>query len=428
MEQKNNLEKTWDVVVVGGGPAGMIAAGRAAECGCSVLLLEKNCSLGNKLLLTGGGRCNFTNHKPDIRSMLAKYKGSDQFLFSAFSQFGVEDTINFFESLGMETKEEEEGRVFPVSDRAQTVLEVLVEYMKAGRVQIKTGLGVVNLDLAEDGLFKIELNDGVKLLSKSCILATGGMAYPQTGSTGDGLMWLKKIGHTILDNQSSLVPVKLKDGWAKKISGVTLKDVELSICLNKKKQVKYKGDLLFTHFGISGPMVLNMSREVGELLKTGEVVINLDLLPEFDQSQVKQKLQDLFLKNCNKKIKNVLGEIIVSTLVEPILKLAGVDGETFNHSLKSEDRTKIILLIKAVPLHVGGLLSPEKAIYSVGGVDLREIDFKTMQSRLIPNLYIVGDLLNVDRPSGGYSLQLCWTTGYVAGSNVVPILGEISNF
>lgn len=428
MEQKNNLGKTWDVVVVGGGPAGMMAAGRAAERGCSVLLLEKNCSLGNKLLLTGGGRCNFTNHKPDIRSMLVKYKGSDQFLFSAFSQFGVEDTINFFESRGIETKEEEGGRVFPVSDRAQTVLETLIEYMKAGQVQIKTGLGVMSLDLREDGLFKIELGNAMKVISKSCILATGGMTYPQTGSTGDGLRWLKKIGHTILDNQSSLVPIALKDSWVKKNSGLTLKDIELSIYLNKKKRVKFEGDLLLTHFGISGPMVLNMSRQVGELLKTGEVVINLDLLPELDQSQVKQKLLDLLLKNNNKKLKNVLGEIIVSALVEPILKMAGVDGETFSHSLKNEDRTKIILLIKSIPLRVRGLLSTERGIYSVGGVDLREIDFKTMQSRLISNLYIVGDLLNIDRPSGGYSLQLCWTTGYVAGNSVVPIFGEIFNF
>lgn len=404
--------------MIGGGPAGMMAAGRAAELGRSVLLLEKNPAPGKKLLITGGGRCNVTNNKPEIRAMVSKYKGNDQFLFSAFSQFGVKEALEFFNKRGMETKEENEGRVFPVSDKAQSVWDVLTKYMKEGGVEVKTHAPVAGLALGVDKNIVIHLRDKSNIKAKSCVVATGGTSRPETGSTGEGFSWLRKLGHKIIDNNAALVPVALKDAWAKKLGGVSLKDIKLTTFQSGQKQDSQKGKLLFTHFGISGPTVLNMSREIGELIKYGEVVIELDLFPTMDAGALKRKLQGLLVADSNKKLKNVFGKLIPAALVSAILDLANVDGETANHSVSSEDRTKLSVFLKAIPLNVKGLLGADKAVVSSGGVALEEVNFKTMQSRLIPNLYLIGDVLNVDRPSGGYSLQLCWTTGFVAGSSI----------
>ena len=217
------------------------------------------------------------------------------------------------------------------------------------------------------------------------------------------------------------MPIALKDEWAKKLSGLALKEIRLSVFLNGQKQKsfgKQEGKILFTHFGASGPTILNISKDIGELLAAGEVVIGLDLFPKLDHGALKQKLQALLVAESNKQIKNTLGEIIPSALASGLLELAGINGETANHSVKSEERTRLVVLMKDIPLHIEGLLGADKAIVSSGGVSLEEVNFKTMQSRLIPNIYIVGDALNVNRPSGGYSLQLCWTTGFVAGNAI----------
>lgn len=406
------------MVVIGGGASGMMAAGRAAELGRSVLLLEKNLTLGKKLLITGGGRCNVTNNKPELRAMLKKYKGNDQFLFSAFSQFGVEEALDFFNRRGMPTKEEAEGRMFPVTNKAQSVFDVLVRYMKQGSVRIQTDAAVVGLavDVATQHI-RIRLKDKTELTAKSCIVATGGTSRPETGATGEGFAWLKKLGHTIIPNDFALVPIALTDAWAKTLGGVTLKDIKLTTYQNGQKQEAYKGKLLFTHFGISGPTVLNMSKAVGELLQYGEVTIVLDLFPKLDHKELKDQLQTLFISESNKKVKNTLSKLIPASLVSAMLNLARVNGETANHSVRRQDRIALVSLMKDIPLHVKGLLGADKAVVSSGGVALKEVDFKTMQSRIVPNLFLVGDVLNIDRPSGGYSLQLCWTTGFVAGSN-----------
>ncbi len=407
-----------DVLVIGGGPAGMMAAGRAAERGKKALLLEKNPGLGKKLLITGGGRCNVTNNKTNNRTMLSKYKGNDQFLFSAFSQFNVENTLQFFHSRGMETKEENEGRIFPVSNSAQSVWDVLVEYIKEGKVEVQTNADVTSITVTEEKNFLVILKDKQEILAHSVVVATGGLSHPETGSTGDGFKWLQKLGHTIIQNDFALVPLTLKDAWSKKLGGVTLKDIKLTVYQNEQKQSVHKGKLLFTHLGISGPTVLNMSRDIGELLKYGEVTILIDLLPQLDHASLKAELQKYLIGESNKLIKNTLPKIISSSLVLPLLEIAQIKGDTPNHSVSTEQRKQLVQLLKSVPLHVKGLLGADKAVISSGGVDLREVDFRTMQSRLVPNLYLVGDMLNIDRPSGGYSLQLCWTTGYVAGSHV----------
>ena len=411
--------KVWDVVVIGGGPAGMMAAGRAASRGKAVLLLEKNSTLGVKLLITGGGRCNVTNNKTEVRTMVSKYKGNDQFLYSAFSQFSVKDALEFFNSRGMKTKEENEGRIFPLSNKAQSVWDVLANYMKEGGVQVRANVAVTDISVEKaTGQVHLRLSGGSIVLAKACVVATGGSSRPETGSTGEGFKWLKKLGHTIIENDFALVPLALKDAWVKKLGGVTLPDIKLVTFQNGQRQEAAKGKLLFTHFGISGPTVLNMSKEVGELLKYGEVVIMLDLFPKLDHGALKQQLQTLLTTESNKKLKNVLSQLIPAALVTSLLEIAGVSGDTANHSVRSEDRVKLVALMKAVPLNVKGLLGSDKAIVSSGGVALPEVNFKTMQSRLVPSIYIVGDVLNVDRPSGGYSLQLCWTTGFVAGNSV----------
>jgi len=418
---KSSVEREiWDVVVIGGGPAGMMAAGRAGERGLGVLLLEKNPTLGKKLLITGGGRCNVTNNKPEVRTMLAKYKKSDKFLFSAFAQFGVAETLDFFHTRGMATKEEAEGRIFPLSNKAKSVWDVLVAYMKKGGVKIQTRAEVkkVFFDKATERMV-ITLADGSTIYAKHCVVASGGTSRPETGSTGEGFGWLRDLGHTIIKNDMALVPIRLKDAWAKKLAGVVLSDIKLTTYQNGARQKAYKGKLLFTHVGISGPTVLNMSRDVGELLSNEEeVVIMLDLFPTLDGGALRKKLQEVLVTQSNKKIKNTLASFIAPALALPMLAQAGIDGETPNHSVRTAERAALVSLLKSVPLHVAGLLGKDKAIVSSGGVTLSQINFKTMQSRIVPQLFVVGDMLNIDRPSGGYSLQLCWTTGYVAGSKV----------
>lgn len=409
------MKNTYDVIVIGGGPAGMMSAGAAASRGKRVLLLEKNPSLGKKLLITGGGRCNLTNNKTEVRTMLSKYKGNDQFLFSAFAKFSVKDALAFFNSRGLATKEENEGRIFPVSDSAKSVFDVLVKYMKEGNVEVKTGIEVTGILQSEEKM--TVATRGGYFIAGAVVLATGGISRPETGSTGEGFKWLKKLGHTIIENDFALVPVALSDAWVKKLGGVSLKNIKLTIFENGKKHVDGKGSVMFTHFGITGPLALNMSKEIGELLKYGKVTAEIDLFPAEDLGALRKRLQELLAGEPNKKLKNVLSSIVPSALTDALLNIANIDGDTKNNLVSAENRKKLVKLMKAIPLNVSHLLGADKAVISSGGVDLSEVNFKTMQSRIILNLYLVGDVLNIDRPSGGYSLQLCWTTGFVAGNN-----------
>jgi predicted Rossmann fold flavoprotein len=424
----------WDVVVIGGGPAGMMAAGTAAssllpdDSKPRVLLLEKNASLGKKLIITGGGRCNVTNAEFDTRTFLSKFSGKDrkddQFLFSAFAKWNVQDTLDFFNKRGMETKIEALKRVFPVSDSAQSVWDVLMQFMKEGTVTVRCSQKIANFIVKDNAINAVKLVTGEEIYGHSFILATGGKSRPETGSTGDGFTWLKKFGHSISESNAALVPITLKDTWTKELSGVTLSDIQLTVyqdqlvmgTLKKTKQARAKGKLLFTHKGLTGPTILNMSKDVGELLKYGPVSIELDLLPAMPRDALDTQLQELLRTSSNKKVKNVLSELILTALVEPILTLADIPEDTFAHSLTREKRLLLTQLMKGIPLNVKGLQGVEKAIITSGGVALTEVDFRTMRSRLISNLYIIGDLLNLDRPSGGYSLQICWTTGSVAGA------------
>ncbi len=398
----------------------MIAAGRVAELGAKVILIEKNESLGKKLLITGGGRCNLTNAEFDTRKFLAKFKNNGKFLFSAFSQFGVKETLEFFHKLEVETKVENELRVFPVSNNTQTVFDALLKYIKKHKVEIILNSPVVDILLSKEDKRKIsgiKLKNGKEILARKVIIATGGTSRPETGSTGDGFAWLKKIGHTIIEPTPSLVPIEAKDEWVKKLAGLSLADVKITTFQNGVKQETSKGKIIFTHFGLSGPAILNMSKNIGEILKYGEAVISLDLFPSENHGALNLKLQELFKEQQNKKFKNSVSMLIPSTLVSAIVEFSKINPDTKCNSITREERLALVDTLKNIPIRVDKLLGAEKAVVSSGGVSLDEVDFKTMASRLFPNLYLVGDILNIDRPSGGYSLQLCWTTGFVAGNS-----------
>jgi predicted Rossmann fold flavoprotein len=410
-------ETTWDVVVIGGGASGMMTAGRAGSLGKKILLLEKNDELGKKLLITGGGRCNVTNAEQDLRVLLSKFKDSDKFLFSTFSQFSNKDTLDFFNSRGMETKVEANNRVFPITNKAESVWNVLLEYLKTNNVTVQSNCTVVGIETDGDKITLVKLKDKTVIRAKSFVLSTGGKSHPETGSTGDGFKWLAEIGHKVTEPTASLVPISTEDDWVKTLQGVSIENTKITVLQNDVKQEVKKGKILFTHFGLSGPTILNLSSEVGELLKYGEVFLSLDILPDLDYGQLNLKLQDIFKEKSNKKFKNTLDSLLPFAMVPIIVGLSGIDGDKPSHSITREERLHLVQVLKDLRVKVTGLLGEDKAIVTSGGVSLEEVDFKTMASKLFSNLYLTGDILNIDRPSGGYSLQLCWTTGFVAGSN-----------
>lgn len=406
----------YDVIVIGGGPAGMMAAGRAAECGARVLLLEKNSDTGKKLLITGGGRSNVTNAEFDRHVLLRKFGTAEKYLHSPFSVFGVSETIAFFDRLGMPIMIEAEKRAFPASGKAISVHETLKQYLAQHQVVIRTNAEVDSFKTADQTIESVLLSSGEELSAQSFILATGGKSRPETGSTGDGFRWLRKLGHTVREPRPSLVPIKTKEAWVRSLSGLSFSDVKVTVFQTNEKRSSRRGKLLFTHTGLSGPLILNMSRSISELLPYGNVTATVDFHPSRNEGELDRNVQSVFEKHKNKQLQNTLPEIMPPLLAPIVIKLSNIAPEKPVHSVSREERRVMVKLLKGLPLTVTGLLGANKAIVTSGGVSLDEVDFKHMSSRLYPNLYIVGDMLDIDRPSGGYSLQLCWTTGYVAGT------------
>jgi len=417
--QKTSNINVWDVCVIGGGPAGLMSAGIAGKNGGKVILLEKNEIMGKKLLLTGGGRCNITNAEPDKRKFVSVFGKRGSVLFSPLSVFGVDDTIRFFEGLGLKTKVEPGFRVFPQSDKSLDVLGVLVSFAKNNGVQFKLDAEVSLIKKNENKIESVILKSGEEVKAKNFILATGGLSRPDTGSTGDGFKWLKKLGHNIVDPNPSLVPIKIKEEWISELAGITLENIGISVYQNNEKLISKKGRLLFTHEGISGPTVLNMSKDVGELLKNGPVKISLDFFSGSGLDVMNQRLLKAFENNQNKKIKNIILEDVPAKIFQKVLEDLEIDGDWYSNEITKEERYSIIEKMKKFEFEVDSLAGYDKAIVSSGGVDLDEVDFKTMSSKLYSNLFLIGDILNFDRNSGGYSLQLCWTTGYIAGKSAM---------
>lgn len=414
----HKLSKKFDVAVIGGGPAGMMAAGRAAEQGAKVVLLEKNSALGKKLLLTGNGRCNITQIDQDARGFVEKLGRNGKFFFSAFSAFGPKEVIEFFEEKNLPTKVEKNGRVFPVSDDAIDVLSTLTRYLKDGGVKIITGTQVSGFEFVDNKISGIKAGKEI-IVADKFILCTGGKAYPATGSTGDGYAWAKELGHAIITPMPALAPVKIKEDWIGDLQGLSLEAASISLWQNEKKQASFQGEMLFTHFGLSGPLIINASKEINALLQNGSVTIELELFPEFTIPELDKKLVLAFEENNRKNIKNYFREILSRKMLDLILKLAEIDPDKKLNFLTKKERQKIVALLKSLKFTVLEVMGFDQAMVTSGGVALKEIDPKTMQSKVIENLYFAGEILDLDGPTGGYNLQICWSTGYVAGSNAI---------
>ncbi len=412
-----NQNEQFDVIVIGGGASGMMAAGIAAKNGANVLLLEKNKNLGEKLKITGGGRCNVTNAEEDIHTFLKFYGEGDKFLYSAFSQFGNKDTFKFFESQNLELKIEALKRTFPVTNRAVDVFNALEKILKEKKVVIKIGIQVLNIEKENDLISSVGTKEG-SYFAKKYILATGGQSHPETGSTGDGFKWLKNLGHKVIAPTPSIVPLAVKEKWIKALSGKTLSSMRITFFVDGVKKFKKDGDILCTHFGISGPLILNSAKKVSDLLHEGTVTAVIDLYPKLDHGALEKHILKIFDVNKNKMLKNVFDEIVPKGTISILTSfLPEIKEDTKVHSITKEERKKIMHLLKALPLTITGLMGFDRAVVADGGVSLEEIDTKTMSSKLFSNLFVTGDLLHINRPSGGFSLQLCWTTGFVAGTN-----------
>lgn len=411
-------QPVYDVIVMGGGASGMIAAGRAAARGKKALLLEKNRKLGEKLKISGGGRCNITNAELDTATLLKKYGTADSFLHSPFSKFGVADTFSFFESRGLPLKVEANKRAFPETERAEDVRALLEAYMKEGKVEIRLGKAVTAIQTVKGKIASVTAG-GETLSAHAYVLATGGVSHPETGSTGDGFGWLRKLGHTVTDPTPTIVPLKTKEAWSRKLSGITLKDVKITFFADGNRKFSKAGNVLLTHFGISGPLILNSAGQVADLLHEELVTASIDTYPGMDLGILDKHLSSIFDENKNKLLRNVFKDIAPTGTSDILLSLVpAINPETKVHSVTKAERRMLAELLKGLPLTILGLMGLDRAVIADGGVDLVEVDTRSMRSRRCENLFITGDLLHITRPSGGYSLQLCWTTGYVAGDSV----------
>lgn len=410
--------QTYDIIVIGGGPSGMMAAGRAGELGVRVLLLEKNDRLGKKLSITGGRRCNITNAEPDNRLFLDNFPESKQFLFSPFSQFNVDCTFEFFESRGLELVVEDRKRAFPKSQKAEDVCRTLETYVnESGNVTVQLNTAVKSFIRVDGELKGVRTSSGT-FDADQIIVATGGLAAPETGSTGDGLSMLEDIGHTVEDPDPDLAPLRTSSKWVHQLSGTTVDDMTIRFIQNGKTAHKARGRLLFTHFGISGPLIINSAHKVKTLLKKGSLTASVDLFPDHDLGSLDTFFVQLFDQEKKRSLNNVLRELLQKKLSESILNRQDLRfGDLPVHTISKDQRKLLVRTLKDLNFPIEGTMGFEWSIVADGGVVPQEVDFKNMKSRLFPNLYLIGDTLNINRPSGGFSLQLCWTTGWIAGSH-----------
>lgn len=408
----------YDVVVVGGGPAGMMAAGRAAERGLQVLLLEKNPSLGKKLLITGKGRCNLTSAQDGGRDFVAVYGKNGAFLFSAFHQFSPADTIRFFEERGLDLKEERGMRIFPQSDKSSDVLKLLERYLSDNGVELRFNAAVKKINFSKGKIDSLLLKDGDTVMGKHYILACGGLSYPATGSTGDAIPWLRELGHKIVPVKAALVPIITSEKWVRDLAGLSLKNVNIKIWQNKKKIDERFGEALFTHEGMSGPIILDMAKNIGQALEKGEVSLTIDFKPALSFQELDDRLLREIADRGPQSLPKLFAALLPSSLAEKFMELLGWDDRRKIMTLNKDERKELLHLLKEFPLTVKKLAPIDEAIITSGGVVLSEVDPRSMKSKLYKNLSFVGEMLDLDGPTGGYNLQVAWTTGYVAGEGV----------
>ncbi len=407
---------TYDVAIIGGGPAGLMAAGRAAETGARVIIIEKNKQLGVKLLLTGGGRCNITNLIEQPKSLATAYHESGKFLLSAFSRFGPVETLDFFERRGVKTKVEANARVFPKSNSAKDILQALVNYSAEFGVEIKTGAVVKEMICNSDRIVAVKLLNNEEISADNIILCVGGKSYPATGSTGEGYKWLKQLGHSLTEIKPALTPLIVKEKFLAELQGLSLTDCKIGLYSASRKISSRRGEIIFTSNGLSGPLALDLSHEIGRL-PLGNVIIKIDFKPDESVSQLEEKMLAIFRADNNKEIKNSLLKILPPKLIPIILRLSATPAGKKVNSVTKEERKKNIELIKIFTLEIKGLAGYDSAMITSGGVNLKEVDQRTMRSKLVNNLFLAGEILGIDGPTGGYNLQVCWSSGYVAGEN-----------
>ncbi|WP_216831540.1 BaiN/RdsA family NAD(P)/FAD-dependent oxidoreductase [Alkalihalobacterium elongatum] len=412
----------YDVIVIGGGPSGLMASIAAANQGANVLLIDKGDQLGRKLGISGGGRCNVTNRMA-LDELIAHIPGNGRFMHSPFSVFNNEDIIQFFEGLGIRLKEEDRGRMFPVSDKASTVVRTLIDRVKTLGVKIKTHSPVRNVRYDDEKVLGVTLENGETIDALNVIIATGGKSVPHTGSTGDGYPWARKAGHTITDLYPTEVPITSDEPFIKKkvLQGLSLRNVELSVINAKGKIIKtHEGDMIFTHFGISGPIVLRCSQYVVKELKkqkdkSNSVVMSIDLIPTKSAEEVFQELRKLLKEEPKKAVKNVLKGYLPDRILTFILEKLEIDLGTSCANIGNEPLRQLAQLIKEFKFEVNGTLPIEKAFVTGGGVSVKEIHPKTMESKKKQGLYFCGEVLDIHGYTGGYNITAAFSTGYTAG-------------
>jgi len=408
------------IAVIGGGAAGMMAAIVAARNGHKVQLYEKNEKLGKKLYITGKGRCNITN-AADMDCLFANVMSNRKFLYSAFYGFDNMQTIQFFEELGVKTKVERGERVFPVSDKSSDVINGMLRELKRLGVRIFYNTEVVDVEVEDNrviGIHVLSDNKTAYVPAGAVIVATGGLSYPSTGSTGDGYRFAKKMGHTVTKLSQSLVPFQTKEEYVTQMQGLSLRNVSLKLFAGKKKIFEDFGEMLFTHFGVSGPLILSASSYVSDYIDKQEIRMVIDLKPALTKEQLDTRIIRDFSEMQNKQFKNGFDKLLPKKMIPVIIRLSGIDPNKPIHSITKEERQRMISLLKEMELYVDRLRGYNEAIITKGGISVKEVNPSTMESNLVKGVYFVGEVLDLDALTGGYNLQIAWSTAYLAGMEI----------
>lgn len=407
----------YDVIVIGGGPSGMLAAGAAGARGRKTLLIEKNEKLGKKLFITGKGRCNVTN-AADMDEFMSNIPKNSKFLYSAFRGLSNIDLIALLNDMGLKTKIERGGRVFPESDKSSDVLKALGKYLDRNSVDVMLNSKVREIKISDNKISKVILEDGKEIPCESVVVCTGGLSYPQTGSTGEGLDFARTLGHTVTDLYPSLIPLVVKEEYIKELQGLSLKNVSIKIVVDNKSIYDDFGEMLFTHYGLSGPIVLSASFYISDhLKKKKDIKFSIDLKPALSEEDLDRRVLKDFNENLNKQFKNSLDALLPQKLIPVIIKLSKIDENKEINQISKEERKQLVSLLKNLEFKVTGTRPISEAIVTSGGISLKEINPKTMESKLIEGLYFAGEIMDLDAFTGGFNLQIAFSTGHAAGSN-----------